>query len=413
MKKFFLAGVFVIFGVLLHGGSAFGQQQIVTDPKLNETLLAFQNNFPKFVSEHPELTSGASEPINLSGGQKKATFTFQQQGQYSVTYGALQFSPSTPISANRFGMTLNLQTIALSGSSALEIKDKKGKTYNLSCANNQFRVSPVVFTCSVTVLPTGAPMVTSPNVKFDPKTITVSIPCLDGKNSTTETNLEISVEDLRAQGLWTEADDIALHNGIEDALTTTALQSGTPKPSTSSAAKEGLTSSAQSSSSDVSKSTTSTATSNGTSTAASAPQPCNGNLSADVQAVINDLTAISQQAQAQGFQQAMQNFVNSLKAILPTLSAPDQATVQKFINDLTTFTSSSSQGGTTITPLEQATLYTDFYNVVLSTGITVSQLQTLQANLVAVLNTLSGISTAQLQADFQKLVNDAKSCLKP
>ncbi|HND18522.1 MAG TPA: hypothetical protein PLB18_04055, partial [Acidobacteriota bacterium] len=163
--------------------------------------------------------------------------------------------------------------------------------------------------------------------------------------------------------------------------------------------------------SSVATSTTEAVTTNGTMTAASAPAPCNGTVQADIQLVITDLSAISAQAQAQGFQTAVQTLTTDLRTIIPTLTAPSQSTVQKFIDDLNKYTASTSMGGTTITAIEQAVLINDFNNVVLSTGITSTQLTTLQTDLVGVLNTLSGISTAQLQTDFQKLIADVQTCL--
>jgi hypothetical protein len=120
-----------------------------------------------------------------------------------------------------------------------------------------------------------------------------------------------------------------------------------------------------------------------------------------------DLSNIAAQANANGFRTAIQDFINVLKSILPTLSQPSQQVVQKFINDLNAAIADGQ-----ISTLEQITLSNDLYNLVISTGITSSQLTLITDSLANVLSTLSGISTTQLKTDLQKLVTDAQACLK-
>jgi hypothetical protein len=137
---------------------------------------------------------------------------------------------------------------------------------------------------------------------------------------------------------------------------------------------------------------------------------CKTTLSTDTQAIGNDLAAIAGQANAQGFPQAVQALALELQTIMPGLNPPDQQLVQQFLTDLSAATSASGPGGSTITPIEKLVLSNDLNQVVLSTGITNSEINTISNDLLAVMNSLSGISTAQLQADTQKLVADAKSC---
>jgi hypothetical protein len=137
---------------------------------------------------------------------------------------------------------------------------------------------------------------------------------------------------------------------------------------------------------------------------------CTTTLSADAQAVSNDLAAIAAQAGALGFSQAVQTLAKDLEAILPTLSVPDQQLVEKFLNDLAAATASSGPGGASITPSEKIVLTNDINKILVSSGLTSSQINTLSNDILAVMSSLSGISTAQLQVDLQKMVADAKAC---
>ncbi len=399
MTRIFKLGIVAILFVLGIGTSQAYGQQIVTDPELNQQLITFQQNFPQFVSDHPGLTSGASD-INIEGAQKKVSFSFQQQGQYNVTYGNLVFSPTTPISPRRFLMSLDIQSITHTGSAAIDITDKKGRNFNMQCQDNSFAVGAVKFTSEVIVPESGTVVILNRQVNFDPKTVVVSIPCLKAKQTPDQFAADAEFDDA-----WQED----LGQGLID--TALAERGSSPSKGTLNTVNATMQALAAVPGSSVATSTTEAVTTNGTMTAASAPAPCNGTVQADIQLVITDLSAISAQAQAQGFQTAVQTLTTDLRTIIPTLTAPSQSTVQKFIDDLNKYTASTSMGGTTITAIEQAVLINDFNNVVLSTGITSTQLTTLQTDLVGVLNTLSGISTAQLQTDFQKLIADVQTCL--
>jgi hypothetical protein len=137
---------------------------------------------------------------------------------------------------------------------------------------------------------------------------------------------------------------------------------------------------------------------------------CRSLITSDVQAVVADLSAIAGQAKAQGFPQAMEKLAADLEAILPSLSAPDQVLVEKFVTDLQNAVSSTGPGGTTITAAERIQLTNDLVQLLLSTGMTSAQVDLILSDLMAVTSSLSGISTVQLQADLQKLAADVKAC---
>jgi hypothetical protein len=132
---------------------------------------------------------------------------------------------------------------------------------------------------------------------------------------------------------------------------------------------------------------------------------------ADVDAVVADLATISNQAQGQGFPEAVQAFAADVRAIAPTLAPPSRDAIETFADDLGDAVADDGPGGAEITPLEQATLTADFYAAVFTTGITTSELTTLEADLVAAVGTLTGISTDELRADVNALVADASVCL--
>lgn len=375
--------------------SSVTHAQIVTDPNLNQILIEFQQNFPQYVEAHPELTSGSTRPINLSGGKAKISFTLQQQGNYQITYGSLVFSPTNPISSNRFHMSLQISILSYGGSAQLKITDKKGKTYDIECQNNQFTVNDVLYTATVELRTVGSPdaiIITNPQVTLDPKKITVNLPCLNTKKP-------ISPENL---------DYIVLEHLATTTLSSITGQQGSVSQGTLNKTQSAINSAATQPNSAVSQSSQETAYAVSTSVATSASSPCSGVVLNDAKAVILELANIAAQANSNGFKTAMQQFINTLSSILPTLSPPSQALVQQFINDLNAAIADGS-----ITTLEQLTLLNDLYNLVLSTGITQAQLQQIIADLNAVLSTLQGISTAALQSSLQKLYSDAQGCLRP
>ena len=137
---------------------------------------------------------------------------------------------------------------------------------------------------------------------------------------------------------------------------------------------------------------------------------CVNALSADAQAIANDLSAIAAQGSAQGVPQAVQNLAKALQEIIPGLNVPDQQTVEKFLTDLSAATASTGPGGSSITPSERLVLTNDVNKILVSSGMTTSQINTLVNDILAVMTTVSGISTVQLQADAQKTLADVKSC---
>ncbi|MBL8151411.1 MAG: hypothetical protein JNN15_15920 [Blastocatellia bacterium] len=373
------------------------EAQIVTDPQLNQSLITFQQNFSQFIAQNPALSNGSSPPITVAGTTKRIEYNLQFQGSYSIVYNSIEFLPTNPISSNRFVTKLNIQSINLSGSSNLLIKDKKGRDFSLQCPDNRFSISPVVFTAEITA-GSGQTSISSPRVNFDPKTISVMIPCLEERRPGSE--------------FWAEDEGVVLVDSFGKVIVKVVEQNGMPSQATLSRVSSAIRASVQQPNSSVSNAAAGTILTTGTTASISASSPCAAAVMASAQAVVADLVAISSQAQSQGFNVALQQFLTIVRTILPTLNQPSQATIQKFVTDVNQAISASSPGGTTITPAEQSILVVDFYNLVLSTGITTSQLQAIESSLIAVLNTLSGISTAQLQTDLRALIDNARNCLK-
>ncbi len=141
-----------------------------------------------------------------------------------------------------------------------------------------------------------------------------------------------------------------------------------------------------------------------------APPTCGQSIANDAKAISADLSAIAAQADAQGFNSAVEQFAAGVESVLPALNRPSQDAVQKFVTDLANATSSSGPGGATITPSERLVLTNDWVILVTSTGATSSQISTISDDLVAVLSSMKGISLSQLQADFGILISDAQSC---
>jgi hypothetical protein len=138
--------------------------------------------------------------------------------------------------------------------------------------------------------------------------------------------------------------------------------------------------------------------------------PCRATITADTQAVVADLSAIASQAGAQGFPEAMRNLATDLETILPSLNQPDQALVEKFVTDLEAAISSTGPGGPQITTAEKIQLSNDIVQLLTSTGMTSTQVNRILDDLSAVADSVSGISTSQLQADLRRLAADTNSC---
>ncbi len=270
----------------------------------------------------------------------------------------------------------------------------------LNCPGSSFVIGPVTFTSQVTVSLTNGPSLTDQQVKFDPTMIKTNIPCLRKKGLGQES-------DLGADDYAGEL-ELVISNDISHALGEIAPQDdGSPSQGTLNKVNAGVNNSATSTNSSVANSATTNTMSNGSAIATNATSSCSGTVSSDAKAVITDLASIATQANANGFTTAINQFISDLNTILPTLSAPAQSTVQKFITDLNNAVADGK-----ISVSEKATLITDLYNIALSAGITSSELMTITNDLANVLATLSGISTTQLNSDLQKLVNDTRSCFK-
>lgn len=137
---------------------------------------------------------------------------------------------------------------------------------------------------------------------------------------------------------------------------------------------------------------------------------CRSTLAADAEQVAAQLSAIAAQANAQGFNAAVQDLARQLQTLAPTLSRPDQALIDTFIADLKAATDAAGPGGTNITNSEKLRLSTGLTNILLSTGMTLSDINTLLANTQAVFASLEGINPAALRAAIEKTISDAKAC---
>jgi len=143
---------------------------------------------------------------------------------------------------------------------------------------------------------------------------------------------------------------------------------------------------------------------------AQTPANCAQTIASDTKAITKDLSAIVAQADAQGFNSAVEQFASDVETILPTLNPASQTAVQKFVSDLIEATSATSPGGTTVTASERLKLTTDWTVLVDSTGITSEQIATISNDLISALNILKSVSTAQLQADISILRGDLGTC---
>jgi hypothetical protein len=342
---------------------------IVTDPVLNETLHYVEQHFAEFVASHVHLTTGSSQPIHIEGKKGKVNVVCDAQGTYTVEYGSIDFEPTEPVSQSTFNVTLVISNILVTADASMHVT-RATRAWEIDCPSNQFSVSDVVFTSQVVVNPAGTVTLVDPQVHFDPTTIMVSISCLPAAR------LPVGIPEKVAKKAFL---------AIEKA--------------------------ARASDSEVVETMSTTATAGGTFAAALAASPCASEVMGAARVVAADLAAISQQAQSAGFSAAVQDFVEDLRIILPTLAAPDQATVEQLLIDLESVTSASSDGGTTITPIEQLTLTRDLTNVAASTGLTREQMELLIGDMIAVLDALAGVSTDQLEADLLVFATALSTCV--
>ena len=172
---------FLIIFFVVGSASAQTNQQIVTNPLLNEVLIAFEDNFSQFIQAHPELAAGSTNSIELKGGKGKVTFTFQQQGQYRIVYDGLHFTPTNPISMDHFNVTLAIKSITFTGNAEIAIT-AKGQDFNVQCPASQFTIGAVTFTSEVEVNSSQGAALTNPQINFDAATIKVDLPCLKGRS---------------------------------------------------------------------------------------------------------------------------------------------------------------------------------------------------------------------------------------
>ncbi len=137
---------------------------------------------------------------------------------------------------------------------------------------------------------------------------------------------------------------------------------------------------------------------------------CRATLTADAQLIANEISAIAAQASAQGFPAAVQELARLLQSLAPTLTRPDQTLIDTFLTDLKAASASTGPGGITITASEKLKLTNDITSILLSTGLTNSDIAAILNHLQTALASLEGISTANLRAAIEKTAADAKAC---
>lgn len=192
MSKTLINQLFSIISIvvlmLLVSLPAKAQDQIVTDPTLNEALNNLEQIFPEFIQSVPELTQGATPELDLAGSKGSLSFAFQQtEGTFKINFDSLKFTPTNPISANKFNIVLTAKNIELAGQATIMVM-ADGKQFTLNCPDSQFSLGPLTFTAQAELGGDLGINVTDPTLDFDPNSISTSMPCLESSNAAATTN---------------------------------------------------------------------------------------------------------------------------------------------------------------------------------------------------------------------------------
>lgn len=177
ISHYFYSLLFTIAMVLFISLPAKADDQIVTDPVLNTALNQIEKLFPTIIQQEPSLTIGAVPEIDLAGSKGSLSFSFEQDnGSFAINFDSLKFSPTNPISANKFNITLTAKNITLAGSATIMVM-ANGQQYTLQCQDSQFVIGPISFTAEAEITKEDI-NVDNPKLDFDPANLMIDMPCL-------------------------------------------------------------------------------------------------------------------------------------------------------------------------------------------------------------------------------------------
>lgn len=400
LKSFIFSYIYVFFAIcfilLLPNTNILAQVQIVTDPKLNDKLNEFQQNF----DINPPAVLGAVPFLELKGNSGKLSFTLQQKGRYDFHYGSVQFLPTSPISANRFFINLAINQVDLIGDAVINIAKGKNTFDPVICPESLFAAVDVIFTTQVEVAPTGELIIGDGKVDFDPNRILVNLPCL--QNPAIAAKLLPANTEINLSG----PNNILDLFGKELSIEIGEKRKGKPKPETINLTNMAIQTAVRTPDSVVTIASTDVAKTNCTMVTALASSDCGSKGLIDVKNIFTTLSSISTQTSPNDFKNALQMFIQDLKLISQDLNPFGQKALQKFVDDLSIVIDDGK-----IDSLEKENLVASFYNLVLVAGINNTQLIIIQNSLLTSLATIADIS--QLQTDLIKLFMDVQPCLKP
>lgn len=388
---FFNYAFFAICLTLFFANNSLAQQPIVTDQQLNQRLMEFQTNFEL----NPPAVFGASPSLDIQGNSGKISFTFKQTGRYDFSYGSIQFLPTAPISATRFIAILTINQLDLSGEAIINIAKGKNTFDPLSCPESKLSIIEVQFASQVEFDSQGQLILKSTEATFDPTKITVNVPCLQPNTIAQISNKELKklLEEELSFDFSEEPSERRRGKPSKGVIliTNMALQDSVKKPE-----------------SIISRTGEEIAKTNCTMVAVSAASACGTASANDIKAIFSDLSRIPNLNNINAFKDALQAFNKDLQTLSQNLSPFGQKTIQKFTNDLTIVTSDGQ-----ISTLEQENLTASFYNLVLTAGISNTQLSIIQTSLLMRLNSIPNVSTKQIQTDLDRLSSDIQPCLVP
>ena len=400
LKPFIFSYIYVFFAIcfilLLPNTKALAQVQIVTDPKLNDRLNEFQQNF----DINPPAVLGAVPFLELKGNSGKLSFTLQQKGRYDFHYGSVQFLPTSPISANRFFISLAINQVDIIGDAVINIAKGKNTFDQVICPESLFAAVDVIFTTQVEVAASGELIVGDGKVDFDPNKILANLPCL---------------QDPAIAAKWLPANtqvNLSGPNNILDlfgkdlSIKIGEKPKGKPRPGTLNLTNMAIQNAVKKIDSSVSIASTDVAKTNCTMVTANASSACGVKGLTNVKNIFLTLSNISTQTNPNNFKNALQSFIQDLKSISSSLSPFGQKTLQKFIDDLSIVIDDGK-----IDSLEKENLVASFYNLVLAAGINNTQLTIIQNSLLMSLSALA--DTTELQTNLVKLSADVQPCLRP
>lgn len=400
LKSFIFSYSYVFFAIcfilLLPNTKALAQVQIVTDPKLNDRLNEFQQNF----DINPPAVLGAVPFLELKGNSGKLSFTLQQKGRYDFHYGSIQFLPTSPISANRFFISLAINQVDIIGDAVINIAKGKNTFDQVTCPESLFAAVDVIFTTQVEVAPSGELIIGDGKVDFDPNRILANLPCL--QNPAIAAKLLPANTQINLSG----PNNILDLFGKDLSIKIGEKPKGRPPKGTLNLTNMAIQTAVRTPDSVVTIASTDVAKTNCTMVTANASSACGAKGLIDVKSIFTTLSSISTQTSPNDFKNALQMFIQDLNSLSQNLSPFGQKTLQKFVDDLIVVIDDGQ-----ISSLEKENLIASFYNIVLVAGINNTQLTIIQNSLLASIANI--VDTTELQTNLIKLSNDVQPCLRP